>query len=307
MAEALERTAGTVPAALVALRAGIAALLAFVLVGTAPAAAPRYEQGVLWLVEKPGSPPSHIFGTIHVDDPRVTKLPAPVSRALGESRSLTVELSLDPGNIMALASRMLLQDGRKLAAIAGVELYGKASALAAKLGLPEPALNMFKPWAVALMVMMPQQDPENVLDFMLVRAATTQGKPVHELESVNEQVDVFEGMSEPDQLALLRYAVENHERLPRYTGRLVDAYLARDLAGMWRISQEDADRPDVRRLNEVFVERVLYSRNQRMAERMEARLGEGGGFVAVGALHLYGDRGVLAELQRRGYRVSRVY
>lgn len=296
-------SAGTAVAA--GLRLAVA-LFALALVAL-PAAAQRYEQGTLWRIEKAGAAPGHVFGTIHVDDPRVTKLPAPVAGALNESRSLTVELSLDPGNVMALAGRMLLQDGRNLAGIAGAELYGKASALAGKLGLPEPALNMFKPWAVALMVMMPQQNPENVLDFVLVRTATAQGKPVHELESVNEQVDVFEGMTEPDQVALLRYAVENYERMPRYTNRLVDAYLARDLAGMWRISQEDTDRPETRRLNEVFVERVLYSRNQRMAERMEARLTEGGGFIAVGALHLYGDRGVLAELQRRGYRLTRVY
>lgn len=272
-----------------------------------PVLAQRYEQGILWRVEKPGVPASHVFGTVHVDDARVTKLPAPVSHALNESRSLTVELSLDPGNIMALASRMLLQDGRNLAGIAGGELYGRASALAGKLGLPEPALNLFKPWAVALMVMMPRQNPENVLDYLLVRKATAQGKPVHELETVNEQVDVFEGMAESEQVALLRYAVDNYARMSAHTGRLVDAYVARDLSGMWRISQEDTDRPETRRLNEVFVERVLYSRNQRMAERMQARLAEGNGFIAVGALHLYGDRGVLAELQRRGYRVTRVY
>jgi len=273
----------------------------------APAFSQRYEQGVLWRVEKAGAPASHVFGTVHVDDPRVNRLPAPVSRALGEASSLTVELSLDPGNIMALASRMLLQDGRTLAGIAGADLYGRASTLAGKLGLPEPALNLFKPWAVALLVMMPQQNPENVLDFMLVRTAASQGKPVHELETVDEQVDVFEGMTEADQVALLHYAVENHERMPRHTARLVNAYLARDLASLWRISQEDAGRPETRRLNEVFVERVLFSRNRRMAERMETRLKEGGGLVAIGALHLYGDRGVLAELQRRGYRLTRVY
>jgi uncharacterized protein YbaP (TraB family) len=60
-------------------------------------------------------------------------------------------------------------------------------------------------------------------------------------------------------------------------------------------------------LNEVFTRRLLYERNVRMAERAEPRLREGGAFSAVGALHLYGGSGVLALLEQRGWRVTRVY
>ncbi|HUF82097.1 MAG TPA: TraB/GumN family protein [Burkholderiales bacterium] len=289
------------------MRIPVAALFLLALALSSQAPAQRFDHGVLWRVEGGASAPSHVFGTVHVDDPRVTELSPAVSRVLEESRSLTVELSLDPGNMLALAGRMLLQDGRDLAGIAGAELYGKVAAQAAKLGLPEPALRMLKPWAVALLIMTPPQNPENVLDYVLVRRAAAQKIPVHELETVTEQVDVFEGMTEADQVALLRYAVDNQERLPQLTGSLVDAYLARDLAGMWRISRENGDDAETRRLHEVFVERVLFARNTRMAGRMEARLKEGAALIAVGALHLYGDRGVLAELQRRGYRVTAVY
>jgi uncharacterized protein YbaP (TraB family) len=53
--------------------------------------------------------------------------------------------------------------------------------------------------------------------------------------------------------------------------------------------------------------RLLTERNVRMAARLQARLKEGGAFVAVGALHLHGESGVLAELERRGWKVTRVY
>ena len=165
---------------------------------------------------------------------------------------------------------------------------------------------MFKPWAMMLLLSAPQQDPTQVLDYVLARMALEQGKAVLELESFDEQVAVFDGMSEADQVALLQQAVANYERLPKVIERLIGAYLKRDLAAMWRISDESVGE-NMKRIKEIFVTRLIVERNSRMVERMAASLGQGGAFVAVGSLHLYGDRGVLALLERRGWRVTRVY
>lgn len=291
-------------------RSAIALVLLGVLAGgIAPApAAERYEQGLLWRIEGAGAPASHVFGTIHLADPRVTKLPGAVAREFEQARSLTLEVSLDPGAILALASRLIYSDGSDLSRVAGPELFAKAAAITTGLGLPDPLLRMFKPWAVALVLSAPQQDPSGVLDVVLARIAGEQGKPVHELETLDEQIAVFEGMSEADQVALLRQAVEEYERLPLLIGRLVEAYLARDLAGLWRISEESGgEGAEAKRLREVFAHRLLEGRNTRMVERSEARLREGRAFIAVGALHLYGNAGVLALLEKRGWRVTRVY
>jgi uncharacterized protein YbaP (TraB family) len=43
-----------------------------------------------------------------------------------------------------------------------------------------------------------------------------------------------------------------------------------------------------------------------MAERMEPYLKQGGAFVAVGALHLPGEQGLLRLLGRRGYTLPAV-
>ncbi len=285
------------------LRLSAVALLAFLAAAPALAAEP-YEQGLLWRIEGKGASPSHVFGTVHLADPRVTKLPPAVSRELDQARSVSLEVTLDTSNIQTLANRMLYTDGRDLPSVAGAELFGKAAAITEGLGLPEPLLRMFKPWAVALVLSAPPQDPANVLDFVLARRAREKGKPVHELEGMEEQIAAFEGFPEAEQVALLRHAVENRSRMADWIGRIVEAYLARDLAAMQRISEESSGD---QRTNEVFADRLLYQRNERMVERMEARLAEGGAFIAVGALHLYGSRGVPALLEARGYRVTVVY
>jgi uncharacterized protein YbaP (TraB family) len=66
-------------------------------------------------------------------------------------------------------------------------------------------------------------------------------------------------------------------------------------------------RPELKPLKDLFNQRLLYERNTRMAERMRPQLEAGSAFVAVGALHLYGEKGLLSLLERDGYRVSRVY
>jgi len=52
---------------------------------------------------------------------------------------------------------------------------------------------------------------------------------------------------------------------------------------------------------------VVLDRSVVMAFRMQRQLRLGGSFVALGALHLYGEQGVLALLDADGYRATRIY
>ena len=271
-----------------------------------PAAA--FDKGLLWRVEKPGAAPSHLFGTAHLADKRVTALPDAVKRELDAARSFTMEVALDASNVLTLAARMIYADGRDLPGVAGESLFRKVVPLARGLGLPPEVVRQFKPWAMALLLQMPQQEMEDVLDFTLHRIASEQGKVLSYLETVDEQVAAFENMSEADQVALLRHTVETHAGIKATAEKLVQAYLQRDLAMMWRIGEEEiAQRPDLKPVKAVFDQRLLYDRNARMADRMRPQLVSGRAFIAVGALHLYGERGLLSLLAREGYRVSRVY
>ena len=289
-------------------RTGVALLVVCGLLAAARTQDDEFTQGLLWRVEKTGVAPSYVFGTIHIDDKRVTALPEPVRESFDGAQSFTMEVSLDDASLLRLAERMVYDDGRTLQDATGVGLYRKIVPVMEQHGVPEALLAAFRPWAVTLMLEVPQQNSMEVLDFMLYQMAQEQHKPVHELETADEQIAVFEDMPEADQVTMLKDAVENYQDIPGQTEQLVQAYLARDLAQMWRIDQQSTgDSAAVKDANRRLERRLLDERNARMAERMQPQLQRGGAFVAIGALHLYGARGVLELLRQRGYRVTRVY
>ncbi|MBI3774645.1 MAG: TraB/GumN family protein [Gammaproteobacteria bacterium] len=60
-------------------------------------------------------------------------------------------------------------------------------------------------------------------------------------------------------------------------------------------------------MEQKLIAELIDARNLRMLERMAPRLKEGKAFVAVGALHLPGDHGLLRLLEKAGYHVSAMY
>jgi uncharacterized protein len=282
-------------------------LLSFAALPGAIAQTTAYTQGLLWKIEGRAREPSYVFGTIHISDPRVTALPPPVKSTFDAARAFAVEVTLDPTTMLQAAHRMIYTDGRDLRTVIGAPLFEKVVPSAATLGLPPDLLKGFKPWAIGLFLSTPEGDPTAILDFVLQRVASEQKKTVHSLETVDEQLDIFDRLSDRDQVVFLRAALEARERLPALVQRMTAAYLARDLAALNRISEEERGDADARRMSAGLMQRLLYDRNVRMAQRAEPLFATGSVFIAVGALHLYGDRGVIAELARRGHRVSRVY
>ncbi|WP_428623621.1 TraB/GumN family protein [Sedimenticola sp.] len=270
------------------------------------AAEPPFAQGLLFQIERGGDPVGYLFGTIHSEDKRVLVLPEPVEQAFIHSSRLYVEVDMAATNLLSSMAGMLLDDGRVIADILEPELYRETVVAAAKLGLPEVALQHYKPWALAMLLSLPPSETGQFLDLVLYQRAQSLSMEVAGLETVREQLDLFDSLPESDQVTLLRDALNNLEQLPTIYQALLDHYLKRDLQGLVEINERLTE-GSVAELAERFQIKAIDERNQRMVNRLEAALVKGGVFVAVGALHLPGEQGMLRLLERRGYRIIRKY
>lgn len=267
----------------------------------------RFSHGLLWRVDAIGAKPSYLFGTIHTDDDRVLALPVEVQRALDGAKVFVPEVLDDEASIRKFLAAMVTREPR-LPELLGEADYARVDQLLGEHSIPSEARPRFRPWAAMITLLQPRGATGLVLDRVLAQEARQHGKRIEALETIEEQIEVFAGMAQETQVRLLREAVAHYPDIQDAVRPLVEAYLARDLDRMWQLNVEAmAGTGEARADNDLLLRRVLYDRNERFAQRLGPLLRAGGVFAAFGALHLRGERGVLDLLQRRGFKVRRIY
>ena len=295
----------------------------------ARAAATPNGEGVLWRVERDGVA-SHLFGTMHVTDPRVTTLSPTVRDLVANASTVALELGelADPQAMQAAAMRampkMLYMDGTTLD-----EHLGEADLAALRARTESPAMpwnvtQIMRPWVVMGALSLPrcetakQQAGRPVLDQLLAERAEAAGVPVVGLETLGEQADFMLGLPEPLMVQSLVDVLRMGPAMDDMFETTLALYETGETALLWSMVRDpalpqmiglSATADEAARRAEgyaAFQATLLDERNRNMAERMDPYLAKGGAFVAVGALHLPGEQGLVALLRERGWTVTRV-
>jgi uncharacterized protein YbaP (TraB family) len=286
------------------------AALALIVALAAPTAGSEpFAQGLLWRLDKPGVPASWVFGTLHSNDPRVSALPVPVVHAFSQARTFAMEIYWSETEDQQFYEAMQFDDERRLASLVGDEVYSRLRQELGGAALPEEALARTKPWAALLRIAAAHgKDDGPTLDRSLFVAARERRMTMLGLEWLDEQVAAFEAIPIETQIALLRHALDHRAELEAQIEPTILAWLARDLAALSSINRAAAgDDPELRRHYALLRQQLVSNRTVLMAYRLFLPLKRGRVFVAVGALHLYGATGLLAQLRAQGYRLRRVY
>jgi uncharacterized protein YbaP (TraB family) len=265
----------------------------------------NYDRGLLWSVTSPEGKTSHILGTIHSSDPEVLGLKKPVRMAFADSRLYVMELIPDAQAITRMQSSMLFAPDEQLKDALTAELYGKVVRAMEKRGVPEAATARMRPWTLLVTLNMPAENSGLILDNLLYQQALKAGMSVQGLETVDEQLVVLTDWPREKIISWLEETVDNLDHIESMQQELMQAWLDRDLSRLQQVAMEMefGDEADYQE----FMLRLVDQRNQRMVARMTASLEEGGAFIAVGALHLPGEQGVLNLLHQRGYRLKALY
>ncbi len=224
-------------------------------------------------------------------------------------RRVMIEADVTGAEAGSMMQAALLDAGRSLHAMLGEPLWTELVSRVGKT-LPPPVLDRLKPWMPAVILGLDDMQTAlrevrpfataHMMDAELVQAAQRAGKKLLFLETIDEQLSVFMSIPEAEQIAELRRALRSDNA---GLGRaMLEAYARGDEVALTATLFDEAQM----RAAPGFYDAVLFQRNARWLPRIDAELRAGGVFVAVGAAHLYGSRGLIAELRQRGYGVTRV-
>lgn len=273
-----------------------------------------------WKLEKPGLQPNWLLGTMHLSDPRVTELPAEAKAAF-ESASVVVLESdeiLDQqkaaAKLMARPDLMFFAGKESIADHVTADERKLLEDELMKRGMPFAAVSKMKPWLLTSMVALSSCELSRkaqglpFLDMKLARDGLAAGKEVKGVETLAEQMDVVASLP----MAFHVKSLVGTVKYPQYTADMMETtlqlYLNGDIglvfpAGAYFAPEKNAgDFKDMA----LFEEKLITLRNHTMANRGEPILARGNVFMAVGALHLIGDEGLVELLRKKGYTVTAV-
>jgi uncharacterized protein YbaP (TraB family) len=272
------------------------------------------RRGQLYRISHDGRT-SYLFGTIHVGKDGFNPLDPEVSRALMDSKTLVIELDIreEMPFQKALARHGRYPDGDVIQNHLSSATLNKMVQALAKAGMSLQSVQHYKPWLIANMLVGAELDlhgfqRSQAVEYALLAAAQKQQKPVHELESAEYQLGLFDTLDARQQEQYLSESLADlasGSSLKR-SQALIDAWSSADVPGIkaaWRTATTGDS------IAAGFMQRVLLGkRNPEMVANIERIMQQDQvAFVGVGLLHLVGDDGLPQLLKRRGYQVEQVY
>lgn len=250
---------------------------------------------------------NYLLGTIHFGDDEEPGLAAEtLTRTLSMMSTLINEVDVRRLDTPSPGQHRWLPDGQSLSMLISPDSMLMARALLPQIA-PE-TLERMKPWLVlALLEARGETLSDDTIDVRLQREAHERGLAVIHLETVESQLRALDCVPAAEHALVLDERLKAPWLLREGAQRALDHYRAGNLSG-WLA---DVDRMlGLGEAGKAIEARartcLLEDRNVRWLPQLIALLRRGNCYVAVGALHLPGEHGLLAGLIRAGYRIEAV-
>ncbi|WP_412476007.1 TraB/GumN family protein [Flavobacterium sp. TBRC 19031] len=265
----------------------------------------KNENTLLWKISGNGlKESSYLFGTIHITcDATLTDK---VKTALDKTQQLCLELDMDdPAMQGEMMSNMMMKNGVTMKSLAKPEDFKAVDAfLTTNVGFSAEMLNTVKPFMITAMLYPKMLGCEmQSVEAELIKIAKAQNEDVIGLETVGEQLAVFDAIPYQEQMnELVITAKDNMQRDKAELAEMMTLYKSENVEAMISFTEKSANV-----MTSKYSDVLLKKRNQNWISRMTTIATNKPTFFGVGAAHLGGKDGVIALLRKAGFTVEAVY
>lgn len=259
---------------------------------------------LLWKIEGEGlERPSYLFGTIHMISQEDFLLTEKTKEAFESTEQVAMEIKMDDPQLQVKMMQLApMKEGKtldKLLSEANYQTLDTVMKRTMKVGA-----DMLKNWqpmllSSALFMDMIEGTPV-AYEGVFTQMAAKDKKPISGLETIEDQIAVFENMGYENQAAHLSQMLEDWDAAVEEYNTLKEMYLKGNISEMYDFTSQNMPGDDS--VLAVF----LDDRNKSWIEPMKTLMKEKPTFFAVGAAHLAGANGVINLLRKEGYRVEAV-
>jgi len=249
----------------------------------------------------------YLFGTVHALPKDKNWFDSRIQRAFDASTELVTEVDIsDVGSSTeALQAQGMLPEGQSLRDMMTPMDREEYEMALVSLGIPVETLDRYEPWLAAmtlslLPLLRAGYDTQSGVEMALGEKAGADKKR-GALETIEQQIELFDGMPVDAQLSFLDQTVEQIPKASNTLDAMVAEWIEGDATELARLMNSELTDPVLR-------DRLLIQRNANWADWIKRRLDTPGTvFIAVGAGHLAGKGSVQDQLRQRHVKVKRVW
>lgn len=264
-------------------------------------------EGYLWTATK-GDVTINLIGTMHPAPSTHNFFNKKVTKILKNTDVLSVEADItDMAKVTASQDKLLNTSDKTAKNQLTEDEIKKVNEILAPSNMNISALSVLTPAGIVSILESTMYQEENYttsFDELLIKKSQEKGIEIHELESVDFQLDLLNNLYTWDDVKATIATVTDSSKKDETIKYLKDTFNAY-VDGNIEFLEEDV--ANMKKEVPEFYDALVTQRNIKMAENIDKLVEDGKNHtIAVGCKHFIGEDSVLKELEKRGYTINRL-
>ncbi len=281
----------------------IVAFTGFIIEGAFNKALGAQNSSLLWKVEGNGIQTSYIFGTFHIIPKSDFGIKEKVINSFDQCESMIMEMDLtDPELGTKIQQNAKMSDNASLKSFLNKKDFALIdSILLANYGQGLEPMQNLKPFMLTSMILpIYIKEEQASYEASLIEMALEKNIDILALETPEEQLSIFDRISYQSQTDDLVEMINKPVEAEQLLDEMIAHYKEEDIYALQNMFLEYYN-------SENEIEEILYRRNKIWSQKIPEMIQNKSAFIAVGAGHLGGEKGLIQLLKDKGYELSPIF